>query len=155
MLFSRRQFETCEENCQYETERGGDAGSDMSAREGFRSHLISDHGQQRTSSEGLNERPFDLTDLVISAGAKYAASYPVTQPASLSAAIERAIATDGFTFVEALSPCPTHLVRQGTQGVTIESVYDDLEARCITVKQAEALGEDEIKGRFVIGEFTR
>ena len=53
------------------------------------------------------ERPFDLIELVLSAGARYAACYPVTQPAALSRAIERAIVTTGFTFVEALTPCPS------------------------------------------------
>ncbi len=99
------------------------------------------------------ERPFDLTDLVIAAGARYAACFPVTQPAALSRAIERAVVTPGFTFVEALSPCVAHVTREG-RGSSIEEIYDALEARCISQEEAETLTEEARKDRMVIGEFT-
>lgn len=95
------------------------------------------------------EHPFDLTDLVIAAGARYAACFPVTQPEALSRAVERAVATPGFTFVEALCPCVAH-----AHGHGIEEIYDALEARCISQEEADTLTEEARKARIVIGELT-
>jgi 2-oxoglutarate/2-oxoacid ferredoxin oxidoreductase subunit beta len=65
-----------------------------------------------TTPRGNRNRPFDLCALVRSAGARYAARYLVMQEKEMVAAIKTAISTPGFTFVEAISPCPTQFGRQ-------------------------------------------
>ncbi len=65
-----------------------------------------------TTPRGNSNRPFDLCALVLSAGARYAARYLVTQEQQMVSAIKRAVTTPGFTFVEAISPCPTQFGRQ-------------------------------------------
>ncbi len=65
-----------------------------------------------TTPGGNLFRPFDLCALVRSAGAQYAARYLVTQGQELVAAIKKAIGVEGFSFVEAISPCPTQFGRQ-------------------------------------------
>jgi 2-oxoglutarate ferredoxin oxidoreductase subunit beta len=80
-----------------------------------------------TAPHGVDERPFNACALVKAAGAAYVTRCPVTRPNTLSECIEEAIATRGFSFVEALSPCPTQYGRRnGCESVT--KLYDLLDA---------------------------
>lgn len=106
-----------------------------------------------TDPQGNRFRPFDLCALVIAAGARYAARYPVTSPQPLSAAIGRAIRTPGFAFVEALSPCPTQYGRRN-QIDELTALYDQLVAACVPREQAARLDRAELGQRFVVGEWV-
>ena len=65
-----------------------------------------------TSVFGSPERPFDLCDLVKSAGATYIARWSVFQPRQLIKSMKEAILHKGFAFIEILSPCPTEFGRR-------------------------------------------
>jgi 2-oxoglutarate/2-oxoacid ferredoxin oxidoreductase subunit beta len=106
-----------------------------------------------TDPAGNVFRPFDVCALVKAAGARYAARYPVTRPAELIDAIEKAIRIKGFTFVEAISPCPTQYGRRNALG-DVAKLYEAIDASCITAEEASRLGEDERLHRFVIGEIV-
>ncbi len=54
------------------------------------------------------ERPFDLCKLVEGAGAQFVARQTVFQVRMLISVLSRALAYQGFSFVEAISPCTTH-----------------------------------------------
>jgi len=64
-----------------------------------------------TSLLGHVEDGFDLCALAAAAGAPYVARGTVAEPGKLAALIEGGLARRGFSFVEALSPCPTHFGR--------------------------------------------
>ncbi|NLB83487.1 MAG: 2-oxoacid:ferredoxin oxidoreductase subunit beta [Synergistaceae bacterium] len=64
-----------------------------------------------TSFLGHMEEGFDLCALAAAAGAPYVARGTVAEPGKLAALIEGGLARRGFSFVEALSPCPTHFGR--------------------------------------------
>lgn len=104
-----------------------------------------------TSPAGFEERPFDACALVRAAGATYAARFPVSKPVELSAAIETALTVRGFSFVEALSPCPTQFGRRNGLS-TVTSLYSALDAACITATEAATLDRGTMKDRIVIGE---
>ncbi len=101
--------------------------------------------------DGNRERPFDACALVRAAGAVYAARMPVTRPNELSYVIETALATRGFSFVEALSPCPTQYGRRNNFN-SVPELYDALDARCITADQASRLSVESRKRYIIIGE---
>jgi 2-oxoglutarate ferredoxin oxidoreductase subunit beta len=105
-----------------------------------------------TDPTGNRWRPFDTVSLVLSAGARYAARFPVTQPGRLSAAIETALSIKGFTFVEAISPCPTQFGRRNIAG-DVSKLYDAIAALCIDEEQARAMDFDTRLLHFVTGEF--
>ena len=105
-----------------------------------------------TDPAGNVFRPFDLCRLVLAAGASFAARFPVTRPLELIDAIERAIRTPGFTFVEAVSPCPTQFGRRNRLG-DLTTLYDSIDARCVTADAAAAMDERERLAHFVVGEF--
>jgi 2-oxoglutarate ferredoxin oxidoreductase subunit beta len=107
----------------------------------------------QTTTRGNPYQPFDLCKLVIAAGATYAARYSVTQPFALIASIKRALQTNGFCFIEVLSPCPTQFGRHNRFEIPADMI-NDLMDRCITRKKAMNSSPEELKGKITTGEFT-
>lgn len=105
-----------------------------------------------TSPVGNTYRPFDLCTLVRAAGAVYAARWPVTRPRSLIDSIKRGISTPGFTFIEALTPCPTQFGRRNRYD-DVRELYKNLTNQCVPKEDAVEIASDERKTRIVIGEF--
>ncbi len=64
-------------------------------------------GATTTTPYGSLEEPFDLCRLAIGAGAPFVARWTMGYPYEIIAAVEAAIRTPGFGFVEILAPCPT------------------------------------------------
>ncbi|MBN2125315.1 MAG: 2-oxoacid:ferredoxin oxidoreductase subunit beta, partial [Deltaproteobacteria bacterium] len=75
------------------------------------------------------------------------------QPLSMIQAIKRAIGIQGFTFIEALSPCPTQFGRRNRYG-SPEQMIEMLRTRCITREEAEILSPEELEQKIVTGVFV-
>ena len=105
-----------------------------------------------TTGEGNPYRPFDLCKLVEAAGASYVARYAVTQPVALINAIKKALLHVGFSFIEALSPCPTQYGRRNRQD-RAEDMIQELIRRCILEEESQGLTEEERAERIITGEF--
>ncbi|MBN1151736.1 MAG: 2-oxoglutarate synthase [Dehalococcoidia bacterium] len=105
-----------------------------------------------TTPKGNVNRPFDLCALVRAAGAQYAARFLVTQGPELVAAIKKAISTPGFTFVEAISPCPTQFGRQNRKD-SVKDAYAFVESMTVS-RDAVGVGSGAAdRTRLVTGEF--
>lgn len=106
-----------------------------------------------TTPGGNTFKPFDLCSLVRAAGAQYAARYLVTEGPELVHAIRKAIGMKGFSFVEAVSPCPTQFGRQNRLD-GVKEAYAYVES--LTINKAEcAAGERFPDGRLLLtGEFA-
>jgi len=107
----------------------------------------------QTTTQGNPYRPFDLCRLVIAAGATYVARYSVTQPFALKASIKKALQTNGFCFIEVLSPCPTQFGRRNRLDTPVEMIKALMD-KCVTRKKAESLSPTELKDKIITGEFT-
>ena len=106
-----------------------------------------------TTPSGNERKPFDLIALVTGAGARYAARYLVTEGPALVAAIKRAIETPGFSFVEAISPCPTQFGRQNKKD-SIKDAYTYVEAM-VTSSDSSGTGLSvDAEGLLVTGEYV-
>jgi len=105
-----------------------------------------------TTTLGNPYRPFDLCKLVSAAGATYVARYSVTQPFLLIRSINKALQTQGFSFIEALSPCPTQFGRRNGYDSPADMLKFLLD-RCITKEKAKGLSPKELAGKIVTGEF--
>ncbi len=105
-----------------------------------------------TTTQGNYYRPFDLCKLVMAAGASYAARYLVTQSALLTNSIKKALQTEGFTFIDAISPCPIQFGRRNWLD-TPKDTFRFFEDRCITKEDAEGFSPEELKDKIVTGEF--
>jgi len=106
-----------------------------------------------TTRDGNPYRPFDLCRLVAAAGAVYVARYLVTQGDALVNSIKKALQTPAFTFIEAVSPCPTQFGRQNRLD-TPRDTFRFYEDRCISKEDAEGLSPAELAGKIVTGEFS-
>lgn len=106
-----------------------------------------------TTTEGNIYRPFDLCKLVLGAGAPYVARYSVTQPVSLIEAIKKSLTTEGFTFVEVLSTCPTQFGRRNRYDSPTD-MLTMLKEFCISKQEAEQLTPEELQGKVITGEFS-
>jgi len=69
-----------------------------------------------TSPYGCHEPPFNIPHLVAAAGAVYVARWTAVHVRRLEKAIVEAIDKKGFSFVEAIAPCPTQFGRKNKQG---------------------------------------
>ena len=106
-----------------------------------------------TTTEGNIYRPFDLCKLVLGAGAPYVARYSVTQPVSLIEAIKKSLTTEGFTFVEVLSTCPTQFGRRNRYDSPTD-MLTMLKESCISKQEGEELSPEELQGKVITGEFS-
>ncbi len=105
-----------------------------------------------TTPDGNPYRPFDLCAVVRAAGAVYAARWPVVRPRPLIDSIKRGIATPGFAFIEALTPCPTQFGRRN-QLDDLRDLYQHLTTHCVAKEDAVGFTGNERETHFVIGEF--
>jgi 2-oxoglutarate ferredoxin oxidoreductase subunit beta len=106
-----------------------------------------------TTPAGNPHRPFDLCKLVAASGAAYVARYGVVQPIPLKRAIQKGIKTLGFSFIEALSPCPTQFGRKNRLEDPVD-ILKHLKSVLISRKAAERLLPSDLEGRIVYGEFV-
>ncbi|MBW1809853.1 MAG: 2-oxoacid:ferredoxin oxidoreductase subunit beta [Deltaproteobacteria bacterium] len=106
-----------------------------------------------TDPQGSVYAPFDLCALVNAAGASYAARWPVTQPRKLIESIKIAITTKGFSFVEAISPCPTQFGRRNRFD-SLAALYDHIDSLCTSLEAAKELTARQRAERFIIGEYS-
>lgn len=109
--------------------------------------------QSSTTPAGNPEPPFDLCRLVAAAGATYVARYGVVQPLLLQRAIQRGLQHKGFSFIEALSPCPTQFGRRNRMGDAAE-VLKGLQSSLVSKKEASKMGGEGLHGKVVYGEFV-
>lgn len=106
-----------------------------------------------TTPYGGFERPLDAVRLVVSAGACYAARWTTAHADQLKKAIEKALKTKGFGFVEVVSQCPTAYGKRAgfrNAGEMVQWLRD----QSVAVERAEKAPEGELEGKIVIGEFV-
>ncbi len=65
----------------------------------------------KTSPYGNPENPFDAVALAIGAGATFVARETTAAPRSLLKTMEAAVLHKGFSFIDVISQCPTHVGR--------------------------------------------
>lgn len=106
-----------------------------------------------TSRYGHIEPGFDLCRLAEAAGAPYVARGSVYIPAQLQKLIMEALQRKSFSFVEAVSPCPTHFGRlNGMKGVP--DMLRHIRDNTVGIEAAERLSPEERDGKIVLGKFV-
>ncbi len=68
-----------------------------------------------TTPKGNSESPFNLPHLAYASGATYVARWTMLHARDLTEAIKEAILKRGFSFIEALAPCPTGYGRRNKE----------------------------------------
>ena len=112
------------------------------------------HGKKTsTSAFGNPERAFDLCRLVSAAGANYVARGTVYHVKQLDRLIEAAVLKKGFSFVEVISPCPTHFGRRNQMGDGV-AMMNYLKSHGLSLRQYESLPEEERETYFPTGKLA-
>ncbi len=110
-----------------------------------------DLGNKATTAPfGQVEPPFDLCRLTEGAGASFVARGTAGRIRHLEKLIKQGMEHKGFSFIEAVVPCPTEYGRRNPPG----GVVDMLEAQraaAITKTKAEQLPPGELAGKIVTG----
>jgi len=105
-----------------------------------------------TTPFGNLERPFDLSKLVTAAGGTYVARWTTYHVATLVASMKRALTRNSFSFLEVVSQCPVHYGRR--IGITDPvAMMRWFQRQSVTVEKAREMTEQELLGKFVVGEF--
>jgi 2-oxoglutarate ferredoxin oxidoreductase subunit beta len=110
--------------------------------------------QATTAPFGVEEPAFDLCRLVEAAGATFVGrgtSFGVRQ---LEKLIRDAIRHPGFSFIEAVTQCPTEYGKRNPPKGPVE-MLQDLKDRTVTVKQAANMTSEQLQGRLVCGLLHR
>ena len=112
------------------------------------------HGKKTSTSEfGNPERAFDLCDLVSAAGANYVARGTVYHVVQLVKLIQDAIEKKGFSFVEVVSPCPTHFGRRNKMGGPV-AMMEWLKSHGMSRQRYDELTDEQRTDCFPIGKFV-
>jgi 2-oxoglutarate ferredoxin oxidoreductase subunit beta len=106
-----------------------------------------------TTPYGTFENTFNISRLVIAAGASFVACWTTAHPRQLTNSIKKAIQKKGFAFIEVFSQCPIQLGRKMGIGNAVQ-MLEDYKKRSILVKEAKKLSPEELNGRIVVGELV-
>ena len=104
-----------------------------------------------TTPYGTFENPFDISRLVIAAGASFVARWTTYQSRQLTATIKKAIRKKGFSFIEAITQCPVQFGKKTGSGSAVQMMKEYKE-KSVPVKEASTFAEEELQGKIVVGE---
>ena len=103
-----------------------------------------------TARAGQVEPPFDLCRLAQAAGASFVARGTAAGIRATERLIKKGIEHKGFSFIEAIVPCPTEYGRRNGQG-NVLAMLDDEKARTISAAKAADLPQAELAEKIVVG----
>ena len=107
-----------------------------------------------TAPYGSFEKPFQLSELVATAGASFVARYTTAHALMLTFAIEAGLKNKGFSFIEVVSQCPTYYGRKNKIKKPVD-MLNWLKDNSIFKMQADNMEPEEKEGKIVIGEITK
>lgn len=105
-----------------------------------------------TAPYGSKDVPFNLSELVVAAGASYVARWTSTNPLQLVNSIKKGLNTNGFAFIEVVTQCPTYYGRKNKMK-TATSMFEYLKENSINKRKADKMTPEEIEDKIIIGEF--
>ena len=104
-----------------------------------------------TAPYGSIDPNFDLCNLAIAAGSSYVARGTIFAANQLEKNIIAGIENKGFSFIEAMSTCPTYYGRKNRKGSVVDmTTY--LKESAINKIAWDKLPDEKKEGKFVIGE---
>ncbi|RPJ40718.1 MAG: hypothetical protein EHM27_07520, partial [Deltaproteobacteria bacterium] len=106
-----------------------------------------------TTPYGTFENPFDISRLVIAAGASFVARWTTHQARQLTSSIKKAMQRKGFSFIEVITQCPVQFGKKTGSGSAVQMMREYQE-NSVPAKEAEKLSAEELQGKIVVGEFV-
>ncbi len=106
-----------------------------------------------TSRYGHIEHGFDLCGLVAASGAPYVARGTTYGIAQLEKFILEALKKKGFSFVEAISQCPTHFGKLNRMKEPSE-MLNWIKENSVSISSTNKLSDSEKENKFILGKFA-
>ena len=97
-----------------------------------------------TTPYGTVENTFNISKLVMAAGASFVACWTTAHPRQLTSSIKKAIQKKGFAFIEVFSQCPIQFGRKTGMGSAVQ-MLEDYKKRSISAKEAANLSDEELR----------
>lgn len=107
-----------------------------------------------TTPYGSIERPFNISNLVIAAGATFVARWTTYQARPLKKSIKKAIMHKGFSFIEVLTQCPVQygkVIGMRNDAVNMLMYYKE---NSVNITNSKKLTEEELKDKIIVGELA-
>ncbi len=105
-----------------------------------------------TAPYGALETPFNLSKLTKAAGATYVARWTTAHPVQLSNAIKKGLKNKGFSFIEAISQCPTYFGRKNKMKTAVDMMHW-MKDQSVLKRKADKMDPSELEDKLIIGEF--
>lgn len=106
-----------------------------------------------TAPYGNDDVPFNLAELVATAGASYSARWTTYHIENVVSSIEKGLKNKGFSFIEVVSQCPTYYGRKNKQR-TSTAMMVNLKINSVLKSKAENMTKKQLESKIVVGEFA-
>ncbi len=106
-----------------------------------------------TSPYGSMEHDFDISSMVVAAGASYVARWTTYHPRQMARSVKKGIQKKGFALIEAVSQCPVQYGRASKLGSAVDMLKHYKE-NSIRLTKAREMEEAELQRKIIVGEFT-
>jgi 2-oxoglutarate/2-oxoacid ferredoxin oxidoreductase subunit beta len=106
-----------------------------------------------TSPYGTMEHHFDISPMVVSAGASYVARWTTMHPRQMTRSIKKGIQKKGFALIEAVSQCPVQFGRVSQLGGAVD-MLKHFKKSSIRINKAQEMDEAALQDKIVVGEFV-
>ncbi len=109
-----------------------------------------------TTPYGAYDKPFNLPFIAESCGAEYVSRWTTYHVRHLQNSIKAALGKKGFSFVEAISPCPTLYGRRNKLGDGLDSMkfYKEASVRYKKKEHTTADADISFQDKILIGNFV-
>ena len=104
-----------------------------------------------TSPYGNIENAFDISRLVIAAGASFVARWTTFHARNLTNTVKKAVQRRGFSFIEVVSQCPVQFGRRTGMGSAVDMMQHYWEVS-VPPRRAANMSPEEIREKIVVGE---
>ena len=106
-----------------------------------------------TSPYGTMEHDFDISPMVVAAGAAFVARWTTYHPRQMTRSIKKGIQKKGFALIEAVSQCPVQYGRASKLGGAVDMLKHFKESSILLTK-ARDMDEAQLQGKIILGEFS-
>jgi 2-oxoglutarate ferredoxin oxidoreductase subunit beta len=106
-----------------------------------------------TSPYGAMEHDFDISPMIVAAGAAYVARWTTVHPRQMTRSLKKGIQKNGFALVEAVSQCPVQYGRASKLGGAVD-MLKHFKQNSIRIKKARKMDAAVLQGKIIVGEFV-
>lgn len=106
-----------------------------------------------TAPFGAIEKPFNLAELAVTAGATYSARWTTYHALQASKSITKGLKNKGFSFIEIISQCPTYFGRKNKIKTPVDMI-NWFKENSVTKRRSEKMDDEELLNKIIIGEFV-